>query len=136
MALDDLAGLASHRRHWLKLGISAAAACGPWCAIRTANLCPSRPPSHGSSNGGPRPYPIPWLDKNGNHNQPAMANVELSSIYNSKELGCCNCFPSTGTDKKGNRLTWCSPTTEYCCRAGTGRHAGRNKLSSPVHDSP
>lgn len=36
-----------------------------------------------------------------------MPNVELSSIYNSKESsGSCNSFQGTGTNHMGNRLTW------------------------------
>ena len=35
-----------------------------------------------------------------------MPNVELSSIYNSGKLGRCNSFQGTGTNHKGNRLTW------------------------------
>ena len=34
-----------------------------------------------TSNGGTDPYPIPWLDKNGSHNQPAAPNLEPSHIY-------------------------------------------------------
>ena len=35
-------------------------------------------------NGGTDPYPIPWLDKNGSHNQPAGPNLEPSHIYHFK----------------------------------------------------
>ena len=37
-----------------------------------------------TANGGTDPYPIPWLDKNGSHNQPAGPNLEPSHIYNFK----------------------------------------------------
>ncbi len=30
----------------------------------------------GTANGSPDPYPIPWLDKNGSHNQPAGPNLD------------------------------------------------------------
>jgi hypothetical protein len=33
-----------------------------------------------TANGGTEPYPIPWLDKNGSHNQPAGPNLEHDSI--------------------------------------------------------
>jgi hypothetical protein len=36
-----------------------------------------------TANGGTDPFPIPWLDKNGSHNQPAGANLEPSHIYHS-----------------------------------------------------
>jgi len=32
------------------------------------------------ANGGTDPYPIPWLGKNGNHNQPAGPNLEPSHM--------------------------------------------------------
>jgi hypothetical protein len=37
-----------------------------------------------TANGGTDPYPIPWLDKNGSHNQPAALNLEPSHIYHFK----------------------------------------------------
>jgi hypothetical protein len=37
-----------------------------------------------TANGGKDPYPIPWLDKNGSHNQPAGPNLEPSHIYHFK----------------------------------------------------
>ena len=77
------------------------------------------PKNHEPSNGGSCPYPIPWLDKNGNHNQPAGPNVELSSIYHFKgKLGRCSGFHGMGTDNKGNRLAWGTATTDYSYMAG------------------
>ena len=120
------------RRRWLRLGVSSAIAAFlsekkldaqaelPSCA-------PPIPQKHEPSNGGSCPYPIPWLDKNGNHNQPAMPNVELSSIYHFKgKLARCNGFHGMGTDNKGNRLAWGTPTTDYSYMAGeywAGRQA-------------
>ena len=70
-------------------------------------------------NGDTDPYPIPWLDKNGNHNQSPMPNVELSNIYHFKgKLARCNGFHGMGTDNKGNRLAWGNPTTDYSYMAG------------------
>src|SRR5258708_24162987 len=63
--------------------------------------------------------PIPWLDKNGNHNQPAGPNVELSNIYHFKrKLARCSGFHGMGTDNKGNRLAWGTPTTDYSYMLG------------------
>jgi hypothetical protein len=39
-----------------------------------------------TANGGTDPYPIPWLDRNGSHNQPAGPNLEPSHIYHFKGL--------------------------------------------------
>jgi hypothetical protein len=88
---------------------------------------PSIPQNHAPSNGGACPYPIPWLDKNGNHNQSPAPNVELSNIYHFKgKLARCNGFHGMGTDSKGNRLAWGTPTTDYSYMAGeywAGRQA-------------
>lgn len=116
--------LESNRRCLLKLGAASILASSlpgrmlhaqsgpPQCA-------PAIPPNHEPANGGSCPYPIPWLDKNGNHNQAAMPNVELSSIYHFKgKLARCSGFHGVGTDNKGNRLAWGTPTTDYSYMAG------------------
>ena len=65
-------------------------------------------------NGGTDPYPIPWLDKNGSHNQPAGPQLEPSHIYHFKgRVGRCADFVGMGTDNKGNRIAFGTPTTDY-----------------------
>src|SRR5260370_1194778 len=67
-----------------------------------------------AANGGSDPYPIPWLDKNGSHNQPAGPNLEPSHIYHFKgRVARCSTFTGMGTDNQGNRLAFGSPTTDY-----------------------
>ncbi len=67
-----------------------------------------------TANGGADPYPIPWLDKNGSHNQPAGANLEPSHIYHFKgRVARCSTFTGMGTDNQGNRIAFGSPTTDY-----------------------
>jgi hypothetical protein len=118
------AALELNRRHLLTLGAaSAVAALLPDRLLRAQSgpqLCaPPIPQNHEPSNGGLCPYPIPWLDRNGNHNQAAMPNVELSNIYHFKgKLARCNGFHGMGTDNKGNRLAWGAPTTDYSYMAG------------------
>jgi hypothetical protein len=65
-------------------------------------------------NGGTEPYPIPWLDKNGSHNQPAGPALEPSHIYhfNGRVARCAN-FAGMGTDNKGNRIAFGTPTTDF-----------------------
>jgi hypothetical protein len=124
MVPDDISGFALDRRNWLKGGaLSLVASSLPHqlaAAERELHECaPAIPRNHAPSNGGPCPYPIPWLDKNGNHNQSPMPNVELSNIYHFKgKLARCNGFHGMGTDKKGNRLSWGTPTTDYSYMAG------------------
>jgi len=85
----------------------------------TPDCAPPIPQNHAPSNGGACPYPIPWLDKNGNHNQSPMPNVELSNIYHFQgKLARCNGFHGIGTDNKKNRLAWGTPTTDFSYMAG------------------
>ena len=119
---DYSSGGELNRRHLLKLGgatIIAAALPGRILQAQPAACSPPIPRNHEPSNGGPCPYPIPWLDKNGNHNQSPAANVELSNIFHFKgKLARCNGFHGMGTDNKGNRYAWGNPTTDYSYMAG------------------
>jgi len=121
-----------NRRHGLKLGAVSAVGASLRASVlggqpTPASCSPPNPHNHAPSNEGSCPYPIPWLDKNGNHNQPAAPNVELSSIYHFKgKLACCSGFHGMGTDNKGNRLPWGTATTDYSYMAGeywAGRQA-------------
>ena len=124
MARDHISHFELERRRLLKLGVTSAVAAslpGRLLLGQSAeqNCAPPIPQNHEPSNGGPCPYPIPWLDKNGNHNQPAAPNVELSSIYHFKgKLARCSGFHGMGTDNKGNRLAWGTPTTDCSYMAG------------------
>jgi hypothetical protein len=72
-----------------------------------------------AANGSSEPYPIPWLDKNGSHNQPAGANLEPSHIYHFKgRVARCSTFTGMGTDNHGNRIAFGAPTTDYGVMAG------------------
>ncbi|HXJ88190.1 MAG TPA: hypothetical protein VMS18_15325 [Candidatus Binatia bacterium] len=124
MASDYTSRMVLDRRRWLKLGGAsglAASLPGALFGAQSSLLAcsPLIPQNREPSNGGLCPYPIPWLDKNGNHNQAAMPNVELSSIYHfNGKLARCSGFHGMGTDNKGNRLAWGTPTTDYSYMAG------------------
>ncbi len=123
MKLDQANDLNLDRRRLLQLGaVSVAAASLPVRILAQSDspsCAPPIPQNHAAANGGPCPYPIPWLDKNGNHNQSPMPNVELSNIYHFKgKLARCNGFHGMGTDNQGNRLAWGTPTTDYSYMAG------------------
>jgi hypothetical protein len=78
-----------------------------------------QPQQQMTANGGTEPFPIPWLDKNGSHNQPAGPNLEPSHIYHFKgRVGRCSTFTGMGTDNKGNRIAFGSPTTDYGVMSG------------------
>ena len=98
------------RRDILK---SSALALIPFAVPSAISAFPDQQPSM-TANGGDDPYPIPWLDKNGSHNQPAGPNLEPSHIYHFKgRVARCSTFTGMGTDNQGNRIAFGSPTTDY-----------------------
>ena len=113
-----------NRRSLLKLGFASAAAASFSGVLLNAqsgpqSCVPPIPQNHAVSNGGSCPFPIPWLDKNGNHNQMPKDNVELSNIFHfSGKLARCAGFHGMGTDNQGNRLAWGNPSTDYSYMAG------------------
>jgi hypothetical protein len=121
MKHDPSSGL--NRRRLLQLGLASAAATSLSGVLHAqsapASCAPPIPENHGVSNGGSCPFPIPWLDKNGNHNQMPKDNVELSNIFHfNGKLARCAGFHGMGTDNQGNRLAWGNPTTDYSYMAG------------------
>ena len=91
---------------------AAAFACLPSISPLALPVLGARPPA--TANGGTEPYPIPWLDKNGSHNQPAGPDLEPSHIYHFKgRVARCSTFTGMGTDNRGNRIAFGSPTTDY-----------------------
>jgi len=103
------------RRDILKSGAAALMPLAvPGAASATALLENHTLPPQETANGGTDPYPIPWLDKNGSHNQPAAANLEPSHIYHFKgRVARSSTFTGMGTDNQGNRIAFGSPTTDY-----------------------
>ena len=108
MTLSEFCPVCS-RRELLKLG---GLALLPLAIPSAMNALEAEAPK--TANGGADPYPIPWLDKNGSHNQPAGANLEPSHIYHFKgRVARCSSFTGMGTDDQGNRIAFGSPTTDY-----------------------
>jgi hypothetical protein len=113
-----------NRRRVLRLGFASVVAAalpgeGLHAQSSPQTCAPPIPQNHGVANGRVFPYPIPWLDKNRNHNQPAAPNVELS-------IARCNGFRGMGTDNKSDRLVWRTPTTTsatWRVSTGAGRQA-------------
>jgi hypothetical protein len=71
------------------------------------------------SNGSTDPYPIPWLDKNGSHNQSPGPGMEPSNIFHFKgRMARCNNFTGMGTDNKGNRIAFGAPSTDFSLISG------------------
>ncbi len=72
-----------------------------------------------TANGGTDPYPIPWLDKFGSHNQAAGIGNEPGHIYHFKgRVVRTNNFTGMGTDNQGNRIAFGSPSTDYAIMQG------------------
>ena len=89
---------------WLMQGRNASAQA----AARIPPVSPIDP------DGPSGPYPIPWLDKNGSHNQPAGPDLEPSHIYHFKgRVARCSGFSGMGTDGKDERLLFGTKTTDY-----------------------
>jgi len=98
------------------LGASLGLACTASLALSREAIANNEPPQSKlrTYNGGTDPYPIPWLDKNGSHNQPAGPNLEPSHIYHFKgRVARCADFSGMGTDNAGNRIAFGTPTTDY-----------------------
>ena len=107
------------RRRWLKLAFAFPATSILSRAVLNAqseqqSCAPEIPQHHKPSNGGNCPFPIPWLDKNGSHNQPAGPDLEPSHIYHFKgRVARCPGFSGIGTDGKNERLLFGTKTTDY-----------------------
>jgi hypothetical protein len=87
-----------------------------------------------AANGSTEPYPIPWLDKNGSHNQPARADLEPSHIYHFKgQVARCSTFTGMGTDNKGKRIAFGSPTTDYGVMRGEYWAARTTQIGTYTH---
>jgi hypothetical protein len=76
-------------------------------------------------DGSKDPFPIPWLDANGSHNQMPATGQEPSHIYHFKGLVArCNGFVGNGTDQDGNPVPFGTKTTDFGIMMGeyyTGR---------------
>jgi len=116
---------ACSRRRFLSAGIALAAAST--LRLPTTAAEAEHPAEAGQYvyDGSSSPCPIPWLDKNGSHNQPAGPDAEPSHIYHFKgRIARCADFVGMGTDNKGNRLAFGSPTTDNDIMQGE-YYAGR-----------
>jgi hypothetical protein len=103
------AGVGRSRREILK---SSALALFPFAIPLRSRESQDQPPM--TANGDADPYPIPWLDKNGSHNQPASPTLEPSHIYHFKgRVARSSMFSGTGTDTQGNRIAFGTATTDF-----------------------
>ncbi len=110
-----------NRRSFLRL-LGLGTAAGAAVTTRAATKTTGHPPSGtipAPVGGDDRPYPIPWLDKNGSHNEPGEPGNEPSSIYHFKgRVARAADFSGSGADGKGNRLPFGTPTTDNAYMQG------------------
>jgi len=91
--------------------ITACATGGLEARTRDATI----PPPVGGSD---EPCPIPWLDKNGSHNQ-AGPRLEPSHIFHFKgRIARSADFVGSGVDGSGERLAFGLASTDYSFMAG------------------
>jgi hypothetical protein len=112
-AMKRITNLPSRRR-FLGTGAAGGALLVPsWNA--SAQGVASKPiVAHVDPDGPPDPFPIPWLDANGSHNQPAGPDLEPSHIYHFKgRVARCSGFDGAGVTGKGERILFGTKTTDY-----------------------
>jgi hypothetical protein len=110
------------RRQFLRSGTSlAAAAAGSTMLPRIRKTADSLGTAYEYDlNGSKEPFPIPWLDKNGSHNQSPGPGHEPSNIYHFKGfVARCNGFTGMGSDNQGNRIAFGSASTDFSFMDGT-----------------
>lgn len=111
-------GFFLNRRQFMYYG-AALGAAGMAFPLDSALAARGKPAFKVLPDGGSEPYPIPWLDKNGSHNQSPGPGMEPASIYHFKgHIARTNNFTGMGTDKKGNRLAFGAPSTDFSFMAG------------------
>ena len=101
------------RRHLLGTGVAGSAmlVAGGASALEGASTLTE---VRVDPDGPAGPFPIPWLDKNGSHNQPAGPDLEPSHIYHFKgRVARCAGFTGAGTDSSGERILFGTKTTDY-----------------------
>lgn len=136
---------ASSRRSFLRAGLGVVAGAAglaalPGCASvgSMGAMAPSSAPHNHPienldaidvTNGGTDPFPIPWLDKNGSHNQAPGPGMEPSSIFHFKgKVARANDFTGMGTDNQGRRIAFGSKSTDFSFMSGeyfAGRESRR-----------
>jgi hypothetical protein len=131
---DDSCSCYTRRRFVDALGVTAAGAAS-LLLPKSAAAADSASPAPGRTyNGSTDPYPVPWLDKFGDHHQAAGPNAEPSDIYHFKgKIARCAGFSGMGTDNQGNRIAFGAPSTDWGMMQGTYFAARTEQTGSFAH---
>lgn len=134
---------AATRRDFLRTGLGAVAGAAGIAALHgcaampavgstSSSMAPRNRPIEALdaldvTNGGTDPYPIPWLDRNGSHNQAPGPGMEPSSIFHFRgKVARANDFSGMGTDNQGRRVAFGAKSTDFSFMSGeyfAGRQA-------------
>ncbi len=91
-------------------GVAALSLAGCARAVGVAPAATAVRPVGGSRD----PFPIPWLDANGSHNQMPGLGQEPSNIFHFRgHVARCNDFTGVGTDHQGNRIAFGAKSTDF-----------------------
>lgn len=133
-SVDGFCTCYTRRRFVSALGITAAGAAA-LLLPENAAADDSRPqPAGPTYNGSTDPYPLPWLDKFGDHHQAAGPNSEPSDIYHFKgKIARCADFVGMGTDNQGNRIAFGAPSTDWGMMQGQYFAARAEQTGSFAH---
>ncbi len=109
-----------NRRQFIVAGASLTVAAGlPLPSVAAPDSGGSYQFGQLTLDGGESPFPVPWLDKNGSHNQSPGPGSDPSSIYHFKgQVARCNDFKGMGTDNNGNRIAFGAPSTDFSLLSG------------------
>ena len=122
-------------------GLAALQGCAPVSGSGT--MAPSSPARNRSvealdaidvANGGADPFPIPWLDKNGSHNQAPGPGMEPSSIFHFRgKVARSNDFTGMGTDNQGRRIAFGTKSTDFSFMSGEYFAGRQSRLGAFGH---
>jgi hypothetical protein len=108
------------RRQFLLTGASVAILAGvPLRSQAASDRVDSYQFGQLTLDGAESPFPVPWLDKNGSHNQSPGPNAEPASIYHFKGfVARSNDFKGMGNDNNGKRVAFGAPSTDFSLLSG------------------
>lgn len=109
------------RRDAIAAGLAALGGARVTALARAQNTADplAQRPAWTTIDGSTQPFPLPWLDKNGSHNQSPGPRLDPSNIFHfSGRVARANNFTGVGTDNAGRRLAFGTPSTDFSFMSG------------------